>query len=205
MVRFYLLCSLRRIPKLSAIRTLRVVVHCKRILNNSCWQSYLLLRVAKSHYFITNLIKPNRLFKPQFEEPLINEFLAFHFFFLNKCKFLRDILITEGKKKIFRVNTRTARDVIVRLVLSLIKGEGNLCLLTGFAAACWQQKNVEPGDSLLFCGSACPCYKPWPRARLHSLSCPPPPISMSSHYQKFHERQKFHWLHLRPHPELAAC
>lgn len=81
LARFYLLCSLKRIPKLSAIRALRVVVYCKRILNNSCWQSYLLLGVAKSHYFITNLIMLNRLFKPQFKEPLINEFLAFHFFF----------------------------------------------------------------------------------------------------------------------------
>lgn len=99
LVRFYLLCSLRRIPKLSAIRTLRVVVHCKRILNNSCWQSYLLLRVAKSHYFITNLIKPNRLFKPQFEEPLINEFLAFHFFFLISVNFSGTYLLQKVKKR----------------------------------------------------------------------------------------------------------
>lgn len=92
-----------------------------------------------------NLIMLNCLFKPQFKELLINEFLAFHFF--NKCKFLRDILITEGKKKI-SISTRTARNFIIHLKLSLMKREVNHCLLAGSAAASWQEKNAEAEDTM---------------------------------------------------------
>lgn len=82
LMRFYLLSSLNRIPKLFTIRMLRVVGHCKWILNNSCWQSFF-LRVAKSHSFITDLIMLNCLFKAQFKESLTNEFLAFFFLGVN--------------------------------------------------------------------------------------------------------------------------
>lgn len=198
-MRFYLLCSLKRIPKLSTIRTLRVVVYCKWILNYSCWQSCLLLRVAKSHCFITNLIMLNHLFKPQFKESLTNEFLAL-FFFLNKCKFLRDILIAEGKK-IIRVNTRRVRDIVIHLVLSLIRREENRCLLAGFAAACWQ-RDMGSGDSRLSHGSASPGYKPWPQISSHSvlphLLSTLASLSVSSRYWKFHEYKKFHWLPCDP-------
>lgn len=72
-------CYVKRIPKLSTIRMLRAVVYCKWILNNSCWQSYRLLRAAKSHCFITNLTKLDGLFKHQFKGSLTNEFLDFFF------------------------------------------------------------------------------------------------------------------------------
>lgn len=62
-------------------------------------------------------------------------------------KFLRDVLITEGKK-IISISTRTARDIIIHLKLSLMKREVNHSLLAGSAAACWQEKNVETEDTM---------------------------------------------------------
>lgn len=138
-----------------------------------------------------NLITLNCLFKPQFKESLINEFLAFHFF--NKCKFFRDVLITEGKK-IISVSTRTARDVIIHLKLSLMKREVNHSLLPGSAAACRQENNVEAEDTLPSAYVLTPAINPDPRF-VFTPHLPPPSVLISSYYQKFHECKKFHWLH----------
>lgn len=150
LMRFYLLCSLNRIPKLFTIRMLRVVGHCKRILNNSCWQSFF-LRVAKSHCFITNLIMFNCLFKSQFKESLTNELLAFFFLFKRNVNFSGTYLlqkVTDNQSKYqssqgWYCSSRPFSNQGRRKLLFT-----DSCLLTAEGHEVW--------GSLLFCGSACP-------------------------------------------------
>lgn len=147
-MRFYLLCSLNRIPKLFTIRMLRVVGHCKGILNNSCWKSFFSqsCQISLLYHKSQNV----ELLISITVQRITNEFLAFFFLLQINGNFSGTYLlqkVTDNQSKYQRSQGCycSCRPFSIQgRRKSLFTGS---CLLTA-GHGVW--------GSLLFCGSACP-------------------------------------------------